>query len=82
MNSGFVRRQAESFAKRLSQAASNEARIRHAYAHPLSEGALARRAEAGTHISRGNWRIAGANTAVLREYAHILLSTNELAFMN
>jgi mono/diheme cytochrome c family protein len=81
MNSGFVRRQAESFAKRIAAETSDEARIRLAYKILYDREPTPEEIEMGREFLTGGGAAMSA-PAVWREYAQMLLSTNELAFMN
>jgi len=80
MNSGFVGRQAESFARRLAEAGSNEARIRRAYEILYEREPSQQELKLALEFLGG--AAVGADSWAWREYAHVLLSTNELAFIN
>jgi len=82
MNSGFVRRQAEGFAKRLASEESNENRIRRAYAILYDREPSQEELKMGLEFVSKSGASSSADSPAWREYAHVLLSTNELAFMN
>jgi len=82
MNSGFVRRQAESFAKRLSPVSSAEARIRRAYEILYEREPSQQEVHLGLEFLSEAGATKDADSPAWQEYAHVLLSTNELAFMN
>ena len=82
MNSGFMRQQAESFANRLAKAGPGEARIRRAYEILFEREPSSEDLQLGIQFLSEGGSAAGSDSPAWHDYAHVLLSTNELAFMN
>jgi hypothetical protein len=87
MNSSFVYRQAERLAKRVNDEGSDQARIRKAYrllyGRPPSEAEM----QAGLEYVKANPekpgnQIAGEPSTAWKQYARVLLSSNEFEFVN
>ena len=81
MNSGFMRQQAESFANRLAKAGTGEIGIRRAYEILFEREPSSEELQLGIQfLSDGS--APGKDSPAWQDYAHVLLSTSELAFMN
>jgi hypothetical protein len=87
MNSTFVYRQAESFAKRVYDQGNDEARIRKAYLLLYGRAPADAEMKAGiefllAHPDAPGSEIAGQPSTGWKEYARVLLSSNEFEFVN
>ena len=82
MNSGFMRQQAESLANRLAKAGTGEARIRRAYEILFEREPSSEELQLGIEFLSEGGSAAGRDSPAWQDYAHVLLSTSELAFMN
>ncbi|MCC6586654.1 MAG: PSD1 domain-containing protein [Bryobacterales bacterium] len=75
MNSGFMEDRAKALASRLSSAGGDEARIKQAYRLLYQREATAAEVELGV-------KYLGGDAAAWPRYAQVLLSANELVFVN
>ena len=87
MNSGFVYKQAESLAKRVYPAGDDAARIQAAYRLLFGRAPTEKEAELGLNFLHGTpdlkgETITGQPTTAWKEYARVLLSSNEFEFVN
>jgi hypothetical protein len=93
MNSSFVYKQAEAFAERVydeapgSDKTSDTARIQKAYRILFGRAASAAETKAGldflqAHPETPGEQVAGQPTTAWKEYARVLLSSNEFEFVN
>lgn len=87
MNSSFVYRQAEKLAKRVYDEADERARIRKAYLVLYGREATDAEIQTGLEYLRSvpekpGQQIAGEPPTAWREYARVLLSSNEFEFVN
>jgi hypothetical protein len=93
MNSSFVYKQAEAFAKRVydeapgSDKVSDTARIQKAYRILFSRAATEAETKAGldflqAHPETPGEQIAGQPTTAWKQYTRVLLSSNEFEFVN
>jgi Protein of unknown function (DUF1553) len=87
MNSGFVYKQAESLAKRVYPAGDDTARIQAAYRLLFGRAPTEKEAELGLNFLHSTpdlkgETITGQPTTAWKEYARVLLSSNEFEFVN
>jgi len=87
MNSSFVYRQAERLAKRVNDEGSDEARIRKAYRLLYGRAPAEAEMQAGLEFVKANPEkpgneIAGEPSTAWKQYARVLLSSNEFEFVN
>jgi hypothetical protein len=87
MNSTFVYRQAENFARRVYDQGNDEARIRKAYSILYGRAPTDAEIKAGieflqAHPDVPGAEIAGQPSTGWKEYARVLLSSNEFEFVN
>ncbi len=87
MNSSFVYRQAERLAKRVNDEGSDEARIRKAYRLLYGRAPAEAEMQAGLEFVKANPekpgnQIAGEPSTAWKQYARVLLSSNEFEFVN
>ena len=87
MNSGFVYKQAESLAKRVYLAGDDSARIDKAYRLLFGREPTEKEAELGLNFLKSTpdlkgETITGQPTTAWKEYARVLLSSNEFEFVN
>jgi hypothetical protein len=87
MNSSFVYKQAETFAKRVYDEASDTARIQKTYRILFGRAPTESEIKAGmdflqSHPEAPGNQIAGQPTTAWNEYARVLLSSNEFEFVN
>jgi Protein of unknown function (DUF1549)/Protein of unknown function (DUF1553)/Planctomycete cytochrome C len=87
MNSSFVYKQAETFAKRVYDESSDTARIQKAYGILFGRAPTEAETKAGldflkAHPETPGNEIAGQPTTAWNEYARVLLSSNEFEFVN
>jgi hypothetical protein len=87
MNSSFVYRQAERLAKRVNDEGSDQARIRKAYRLLYGRAPSETEMQAGLEYVKANPekpgnQIAGEPSTAWKQYARVLLSSNEFEFVN
>ena len=87
MNSSFVYKQAESLAKRVYDKGDDSARIREAYRLLFARAPSDKEAELGLKFLKSTpdlkgETITGQPSTAWKEYARVLLSSNEFEFMN
>ena len=87
MNSSFVYKQAEAFAKRVYDEASDAARIQKAYRILFGRAPNEAETKAGldflqAHPETPGDQVAGQPPTAWNEYARVLLSSNEFEFVN
>jgi hypothetical protein len=87
MNSSFVYRQADRLAKRVNDEGSEEARIRKAYRLLYGRTPTAPEMQAGLEFVKANPekpgnQIVGEPSTAWKQYARVLLSSNEFEFVN
>jgi hypothetical protein len=80
MNSGFVAKQADQLARRLAAEPSEEARIRSAYRILYNREPSGEELRLGIEFLTANG--ASEGSPAWRQYARVLLSTNEFEFVN
>ncbi len=87
MNSSFVYRQAERLARRVNDEGSDESRIRKAYRLLYGRAPTEAEMQAGLEFVKANPekpgnQIAGEPSTAWKQYARVLLSSNEFEFVN
>jgi len=87
MNSGFVYKQAQTFAKRVYDEANDTARIQKAYRILFGRAPSEAETKAGldflqTHPEAPGEQVAGQPTTAWNEYSRVLISSNEFEFVN
>ena len=87
MNSSFVYRQAERLARRVNDEGSDEARIRKAYRLLYGRAPTDAEMQAGLEFVKANPekpgnQIVGEPSTAWKQYARVLLSSNEFEFVN
>jgi hypothetical protein len=87
MNSGFVYKQADLLAKRVYPAGDDPARIRQAYQILFDREPSPKESELGLSFLKTTPNLKGEDingqpTTAWREYARVLLSSNEFEFVN
>jgi hypothetical protein len=87
MNSTFVYKQAETFAKRVNDEANDTARIQKAYRILFGRAPSEAEMKAGieffeAHPEAPGEQVAGQPSTAWKEYARVLLSSNEFEFVN
>ena len=87
MNSSFVYKQAETFAKRVYDEANDTARIQKAYRVLFGRSPSDAETKAGidflqAHPEAPGEQVAGQPTTAWKEYSRVLLSSNEFEFVN
>jgi hypothetical protein len=87
MNSSFVYKQAETFAKRVYDEANDNARIQKAYRILFGRAPSEAETKAGldflqAHPETPGEQVAGQATTAWNEYTRVLLSSNEFEFVN
>lgn len=87
MNSSFVYKQAQRFAKRVYDEADDSARIQKAYRILFGRAPTEGESKAGldflaAHPETPGNQVAGQPTTAWNEYARVLLSSNEFEFVN
>jgi len=87
MNSGFVYKQAQTFAKRVYDEATDTARIQKAYRILFGRAPSEAETKAGldflqTHPEAPGEQVAGQPTTAWNEYSRVLISSNEFEFVN
>jgi hypothetical protein len=87
MNSSFVYKQAETFAKRVYDEANDTARIQKAYRILFGRAPSDAEIKAGmdflqSHPEAPGEQVAGQPTTAWNEYSRVLLSSNEFEFVN
>jgi hypothetical protein len=87
MNSSFVYKQAEAFAKRVYDEANDAARIQKAYRLLFGRAPNEAETKAGiafllAHPETPGDQVTGQPTTAWNEYARVLLSSNEFEFVN
>jgi mono/diheme cytochrome c family protein len=87
MNSSFVYKQAETFAKRVYDEGNDTARIQKAYRILFGRAPTEAETKAGldfltSHPETPGNQVAGQPTTAWNEYARVLLSSNEFEFVN
>jgi hypothetical protein len=87
MNSSFVYKQAETFARRVYDEANDTARIEKAYRILFGRAPSEAEAKAGldfllAHPEKPGEQVAGQPATAWNEYSRVLLSSNEFEFVN
>ncbi|MBV9771818.1 MAG: DUF1553 domain-containing protein, partial [Bryobacterales bacterium] len=87
MNSSFVYKQAQKFAKRIYDEADDRARIQKAYRILYGRAPMEGEIKAGldflgSHPETPGNQVSGQPTTAWNEYARVLLSSNEFEFVN